>query len=167
MVSDGVFGGIGRKFRFRLPFRRSWDFAYDSDSDSVASENQPWVVIYPVDNAIHLFDNWVQDYNYSGDRKLWSYGGNFARTNYVLNMKCLMLSIVENLFSCLFCLFVVVVFYFLTIVTRGLIQMVSKSFYCSAVWSSISKKNFGKLQLVHNNACRIVAGLMFQKPWSP
>ena len=79
-------------------------------------------------------------------------------------MKCLRLSIVENLLSCLFCLFVVVVFYFLTIVTRGLIQMVSKSFYCSAVWSSISKNNFGKLQLVQNNACRIVAGLMFQKP---
>ena len=40
----------------------------------------------------------------------------------MLNMKCLRLSFVENLFSCLFCLFVVVVvvvvvFYFLTIVT--------------------------------------------------
>ena len=119
IVSDGVFGGIGRKFRFGLRFRRSWDVAYDSDSDSVAIENQPWIVIYPEDNAIHLFDNWVQDYNYSGDRKLWSYGGNVARTNYVLNMKCLRLSIVENLFSFLFCLFVVVVFYFLTIVTWG------------------------------------------------
>ena len=48
-----------------------------------------------------------------------------------------------------------------------LIQMVSKSFYCSAVLSSISKKNLTKLQLVQNNACRIVAGLMFQKPSSP
>ena len=87
-----------RKFQFR----RSWDFAYDSDYDSVASENHPWIVIYPVDKAIHLFDNWAQDYNYSGDRKLWSYGGNVVRTNYELNMKCLRLSTVENLFSCPF-----------------------------------------------------------------
>ena len=35
----------------------------------------------------------------------------------------------------------------------------SKLFYCSTVWSSTSKKNVGKLQLVQNYACRIVAGL--------
>ena len=35
----------------------------------------------------------------------------------------------------------------------------SKLFYCSTVWSSTSKKNVRKLQLVQNYACRIVAGL--------
>ena len=35
----------------------------------------------------------------------------------------------------------------------------SKLFYCSTVWSSTSEKNVGKLQLVQNYACRIVAGL--------
>ena len=35
----------------------------------------------------------------------------------------------------------------------------SKLFYCSTVWSSTSKKNIRKLQLVQNYACRIVAGL--------
>ena len=34
----------------------------------------------------------------------------------------------------------------------------SKLFYCSTVWSSTSKKNVRKLQLVQNYACRIVAG---------
>ena len=34
-----------------------------------------------------------------------------------------------------------------------------KLFYCSTVWSSTSKKNVRKLQLVQNYACRIVAGL--------
>ena len=35
----------------------------------------------------------------------------------------------------------------------------SKLFYCSTVWSSTSKRNVRKLQLVQNYACRIVAGL--------
>ena len=35
----------------------------------------------------------------------------------------------------------------------------SKLFYCSTVWSSTSKKNVGKRQLVQNYAYRIVAGL--------
>ena len=35
----------------------------------------------------------------------------------------------------------------------------SKLFYCSTVWSSTSKKNVRKLQLVQNYASRIVAGL--------
>ena len=35
----------------------------------------------------------------------------------------------------------------------------SKSFYCSTVWSSTSKKNVRKLQFVQNYARRIVAGL--------
>ena len=35
----------------------------------------------------------------------------------------------------------------------------SKLFYCSTVWSSTSKKNVRKLQLVQNYACRIAAGL--------
>ena len=35
----------------------------------------------------------------------------------------------------------------------------SKLFYCSTIWSSTSKKNVRKLQLVQNYACRIVAGL--------
>ena len=34
-----------------------------------------------------------------------------------------------------------------------------KLFYCSTVWSSTSKKNVRKLQLVQNYAFRIVAGL--------
>ena len=34
-----------------------------------------------------------------------------------------------------------------------------KLLYCSTVWSSTSKRNVRKLQLVQNNACRIVAGL--------
>ena len=33
-----------------------------------------------------------------------------------------------------------------------------KLFYCSTVWSSMSKKNIRKLQLVQNYAWRIVAG---------
>ena len=34
-----------------------------------------------------------------------------------------------------------------------------KFFYCSMVWSSTSKENVKKLQLVQKYACRIVAGL--------
>ena len=34
-----------------------------------------------------------------------------------------------------------------------------KLLYCSTVWSSTSKRNVRKLQLVQNNACTIVAGL--------
>ena len=34
-----------------------------------------------------------------------------------------------------------------------------KLFYCSTVWSDISKENIRKLQLVQNYACRIVTGL--------
>ena len=35
----------------------------------------------------------------------------------------------------------------------------SKLFYCSMAWSSMSKTNVRKLQLVQNYPCRIVAGL--------
>ena len=34
-----------------------------------------------------------------------------------------------------------------------------KLFYCSTVWSSTSKRNVRKLQLVQNYTCTIVAGL--------
>ena len=83
------------------------------------------MVIYPVDNAIHLFNNWAQDYNYSGERKLCSYGGNVARTNYVLDVKCLRLSTVENLFSCLFCLLLLLLLSLLSLLVLLFLTMVT------------------------------------------
>ena len=48
--------------------------------------------------SVIITNSAIQDYNPSDGRKLWSYGGNVPRTNYVSNMKCssLRLSTAEN-----------------------------------------------------------------------
>ena len=48
--------------------------------------------------SVIITNSAIQDYNHSDGRKLWSYGGNVPRTNYVPNMKCssLRLSTAEN-----------------------------------------------------------------------